>query len=150
MEKEQIIHTMGMGNCGGRCLLHLHVQDGQIRRISTEPADPHAAETPLTACARGIHYHQTFFRDRLTTPMKRVGKRGEGKFVPISWEEAVDTIASEWVRIRDQYGPASGMFIMRPVRRLFSVGRDWQNGCWHWTADFWIFIIPTRPLVFPM
>ena len=107
MEKEQIIHTMGMGNCGGRCLLHLHVQDGQIRRISTEPADPHAAETPLTACARGIHYHQTFFRDRLTTPMKRVGKRGEGKFVPISWEEAVDTIASEWVRIRDQYGPAS-------------------------------------------
>ena len=38
MEKEQIIHTMGMGNCGGRCLLHLHVQDGQIRRISTEPA----------------------------------------------------------------------------------------------------------------
>ena len=109
MEKEQIIHDYGgWATAAAGVLLHLHVQDGQIRQISTEPADPHAAETPLTACARGIHYHQTFFRDRLTTPMRNGwGKRGEGKFVPISWEETVDTIASEWVRIRDQYGPAS-------------------------------------------
>ena len=107
MAEEKIIHTMGMGNCGGRCLLHLHMQNGEISRISTEPACSDSTQQPLTACARGIHYHKTFFRDRLTTPMKRVGKRGEGKFVPISWEEAVDKIASEWIRIRDKYGPAS-------------------------------------------
>ena len=36
-----------------------------------------------------------------------MGERGEGKFVPISWPEAVDRIACEWVRIRDKYGPGS-------------------------------------------
>ena len=36
--------------------------------------------------------------------MKRVGKRGEGKFVRISWEEALDTIASNLKRIVKDYG----------------------------------------------
>ncbi|MEI3166581.1 MAG: molybdopterin-dependent oxidoreductase [Lachnospiraceae bacterium] len=54
---------------------------------------------------RGLNYHKTFLgEDRLRYPMKRVGKRGEGKFTRISWAEAVDTIASEWIRIRDTYG----------------------------------------------
>ncbi|MFR1640851.1 MAG: molybdopterin-dependent oxidoreductase [Eggerthellaceae bacterium] len=39
--------------------------------------------------------------------MKRVGKRGEGKFEQISWDEAVDTIASELKRIIDEYGNES-------------------------------------------
>jgi anaerobic dimethyl sulfoxide reductase subunit A len=39
--------------------------------------------------------------------MKRVGDRGEGKFERISWQEAVDTIVKEWIRIRDTYGPGS-------------------------------------------
>ena len=36
--------------------------------------------------------------------MKRVGKRGEGKFVRISWEEALDTIADNLKRIVKEYG----------------------------------------------
>ena len=42
--------------------------------------------------------------DRLNYPMKRVGKRGEGKFVRISWEEALDTIADNLKRIVKEYG----------------------------------------------
>jgi nitrate reductase alpha subunit len=39
--------------------------------------------------------------------LKRVGKRGEGKFEPITWDEAIDIITKEWIRIRDTYGPES-------------------------------------------
>jgi anaerobic dimethyl sulfoxide reductase subunit A len=42
--------------------------------------------------------------------MKRVGKRGEGKFEQISWEEALDTVASEIKRIKDTYGN-SALFV---------------------------------------
>ena len=37
--------------------------------------------------------------------MKRVGKRGEGKFEQISWDEAYDLIADNYQRILDEYGP---------------------------------------------
>ena len=106
---ETRIPTMGRNNCGGRCLLYAHLEDGKITKMSTETAaDCPPGEIPLTACVRGLNYHKTFLsEDRLRYPMKRTGKRGEGRFTRISWEEAVDTIAAEWIRIRDTYGPAS-------------------------------------------
>ena len=106
MSDEQIIHTTGRNNCGGRCIIHAHVRDGEIVRITTDTPEAAGDTVPLRACARGMHYHQTFLRpDRLRQPLLRVGERGEGKFAPISWSEAVDRIASEWARIRDAYGP---------------------------------------------
>ena len=105
--QERIINTVGCGNCGGRCIIHAHVKDGNVTRITTE-TEREAVGVPLTACVKGLNYHKTFLsEDRLKYPMKRVGERGEGKFERISWEEAVDIIASEWKRIKEQYGPAS-------------------------------------------
>lgn len=106
--EEKIIHTTGLNNCGGRCIIHAHVQDGKIVRLTTETPKDAGDDVPLCACAMGLNYHKTFLgEDRLKYPMKRIGERGEGKFERISWEEAVDTIAREWVRIRDTYGPGS-------------------------------------------
>ncbi|MBQ9309016.1 MAG: molybdopterin-dependent oxidoreductase, partial [Clostridia bacterium] len=103
-----MIHTTGMNNCGGRCIIHAHVQDGKIIRLTTDTQADAGDGVPLCACVRGLNYHKTFLGDdRLLWPMKRVGQRGEGRFERISWDEALDTIASEWVRIRDQYGPGS-------------------------------------------
>lgn len=45
--------------------------------------------------------------DRLKYPMKRVGKRGEGKFERISWDEAYDIIASNMQRLIKDYGNES-------------------------------------------
>lgn len=85
------------------------MRNGKIDHLTTEhPCDVPEGEIPLTACVRGMNYHKTYLgEDRLRYPMKRVGKRGEGKFERISWKEAVDIIASEWIRIRDTYGPGS-------------------------------------------
>ena len=103
MGTERIIPSMGRNNCGGRCRILIHEKDGEILSIKGDPAYP-----DKQPCIRGLNYHKTFLGDdRLTTPMKRVGKRGEGKFAPITWSEAIDIIASEWIRVRDTYGPAS-------------------------------------------
>jgi anaerobic dimethyl sulfoxide reductase subunit A len=97
------IPTMGRTNCGGRCRLLITEQDGKIIDIKGDANYP-----DKMPCIRGLNYHKTFLGDdRLTTPLKRVGKRGEGKFEPITWKEAVDIITKEWIRIRDTYGPES-------------------------------------------
>lgn len=104
----RVIHTMGRNNCGGRCIIHAHVRDGKIEKLTTDSREAAGDCVPLTACVRGMNYHKTFLgRDRLRYPMKRVGQRGEGKFERITWEEATDTIAREWGRIRDTYGVGS-------------------------------------------
>lgn len=100
---ERIIPTMGRNNCGGRCRILVHEKDGEIISIKGDPAYP-----DKMPCIRGLNYHKTFLGDdRLTIPLKRVGKRGEGKFESITWEEAIDIITKEWIRIRDTYGPES-------------------------------------------
>ncbi len=107
MSEEKIIETTGLNNCGGRCLLRAHVRDGKIVRISS-PSPEETGGVPLTACPKGLHCHETFLEgERLLYPMIRTGERGEGRFRRISWEEALDTVAAEWVRIRESYGPGS-------------------------------------------
>lgn len=108
MSEIKIIPTTGRNNCGGRCRIFAHVQDGKIIRLTTECGGGDEKHPPLTACVRGMNYDSTFLNDRrLLYPMKRTGERGSGKFRRISWDEALDTIAGEWKRIRGEYGPLS-------------------------------------------
>ena len=59
-------------------------------------------------CVRGYAYLQRVYSpERLKTPLKRSGNRGEGKFVPISWEEALDLVAKELLRVKDKYGTSA-------------------------------------------
>ena len=93
-------------NCGGRCLLRVHVRDGEIRRIETDdrPNDT-VADPQLRACIRGRSYrHRQHHVDRLMYPMLRTGERGSGEFKRISWDEATDRVADNLKRIRDTYG----------------------------------------------
>ena len=59
----------------------------------------------LRACARGRAYlRRQYHPDRLLYPLKRVGGRGEGKFVRISWEQALDLVAGQMQRVKEKYG----------------------------------------------
>lgn len=93
-------------NCGGRCVLKLHVKEGQVIRIETDDREGDTLADPqLRACIRGRAYRRRqYHKDRLKYPLKRVGKRGEGKFERISWEEATDMMASELKRVKAKYG----------------------------------------------
>ncbi|EIW18951.1 anaerobic dimethyl sulfoxide reductase subunit A [Pelosinus fermentans] len=104
---EKIVRTSGSHNCGGRCLIQVHVRDGRIVRISTEDDIADTPEKPqLRGCLRCRSYRERLYHpDRLKYPMKRAGARGEGKFERITWDEALDTIANHIKRIVPQYGP---------------------------------------------
>ncbi|EOW6678016.1 DMSO/selenate family reductase complex A subunit, partial [Cronobacter dublinensis] len=106
---ETVVPTCSTFDCGGKCDIRAHVQGGVVTRISTCPDDDVDPEMPLMrACVRGRGYRQFVYHpDRLKYPMKRVGKRGEGKFARITWDEATTLIADNLRRITDQYGPAS-------------------------------------------
>ncbi len=100
----EIVNTTCASHCGGSCLLKLHIEDGVVKRIETDSGE----EPQLRACLRGRAYRQRIYApDRLLYPLRRTGQRGEGRFERISWDDALDAIASQIVRIRDSYGPAS-------------------------------------------
>ena len=92
-------------NCGGRCLLVASIQDGRITRLEADDRPDSLAAPQLRACPRGRAYlRRQYHPDRLLHPLKRRGKRGEGQFQRISWQEALDSITSQFERIRERYG----------------------------------------------
>lgn len=103
--REQIITTSCGHNCGGRCILRVHVRDGEVIRISTDNSEETEEYMQLRACERGRSCRERLYHpERIKYPLKRIGKRGEGKFARISWNEAVEIIAGELERITEKYG----------------------------------------------
>lgn len=92
-------------NCGGRCLLIAHVQDGKITRLEADDRPDSLAAPQLRACPRGRAYlRRQYHPDRLLHPLRRTGKRGTGNFERISWDEALDTLAAQFERVKAKYG----------------------------------------------
>jgi len=86
-------------------LLIAYIDNGRITRLDTDDRPDSLATPQLRACARGRAYlRRQYHPDRLLHPLKRVGKRGEGKFVRITWEEALDIVANQMQRVKGQYG----------------------------------------------
>lgn len=68
------------------------VEDGRAVRVAGDPDHPF---TNGFLCAKVNRYiERTYHPDRLTQPLRRVGPKGSGQFAPISWDEALDEIAS--------------------------------------------------------
>lgn len=94
-------------NCFDTCSLIGEKVDGRIVRILGNPDNPITAGTP---CVKGhTHINVLYHPDRILYPLKRAGKKGEGKWEKISWEEAYDTITKKLKEAIDQYGSESIM-----------------------------------------
>ena len=103
---DKVVWSACTVNCGSRCPLRMHVQDGEIKYVETDNTggDEYGSHQ-VRACLRGRSMRRRVYNpDRLKYPMKRVGKRGEGKFKRISWEEAYDEVANNLKRIIKDYG----------------------------------------------
>lgn len=128
--EEKIAWSQCNVNCGGNCVFQWHVRDGKIEYMETDNTGDDAFQA--RACLRGRSLRRWVNHpDRLLYPMKRTGKRGEGKFERISWDEAIKTIHDKLEKIYADYGPqsvfinyATGMYCATgktPNHRLLSL-----------------------------
>jgi anaerobic selenocysteine-containing dehydrogenase len=91
------LHTI-RGACGhdcpDTCSWVVEVRGGKAERLLGDPDHPF---TRGTLCAKVNHYlERVYHPDRVLHPLKRVGRKGEGRFVRVSWDEALEDIASRW------------------------------------------------------
>ncbi|TFW26248.1 molybdopterin oxidoreductase family protein [Massilia arenosa] len=78
-------------DCPDTCALLVTVENGVATEVKGDPDHPTTAGVLCTKVSR--YTERTYHQDRLLYPLRRVGKKGEGKFERISWDEALDTIA---------------------------------------------------------
>ncbi|GAB6257840.1 molybdopterin oxidoreductase family protein [Peribacillus sp. N1] len=92
-------------DCPDQCGLLLHKKDGKIIKVQGDPDHP---VTKGNICNKVRNMTARLYDpNRLKQPLKRIGPKGEGKFAPISWEVAIDTITSKWKDLIDMHGPES-------------------------------------------
>lgn len=94
-------------DCPDTCSMEYHVQDGKLLKVTGNK------EHPMTRgglCVKLKDYEKRHYHpDRLLYPMKRIGAKGSKQFERITWNEALDTIASKWKAIIAEDGPQAIM-----------------------------------------
>ena len=79
-------------DCPDTCSMVTSVQNGVAIQVRGNAAH---AMTGGALCTKVSRYtERTYHPDRLTTPLKRVGAKGEGRFEAVSWDAALDDIAA--------------------------------------------------------
>jgi anaerobic dimethyl sulfoxide reductase subunit A len=151
------VYTTCVCNCGGTssCVIKAHVRDGRVVRV--EPDDRYnpgvGMEDKILSshdlvknrlqrrpCTMGLVFHKYFHmeEERVLYPLRRVPgtARGEGKFGRVTWDEALDTIASQMKRIRTEYGPYSIITPYMPNETLERLFTFWGAGVdsWGWCS----------------
>ncbi|HBO37111.1 MAG TPA: dimethyl sulfoxide reductase subunit A [Pasteurellaceae bacterium] len=129
--EEKVIWSACTVNCGSRCPLRMHVKDNQIIYVETDNTgtDTYNLDHQIRACLRGRSMRRRVYHpDRLKYPMKRVGKRGEGKFKRISWDEALTEIAASLKKNIAAYGNESIYLNYGTGTLGGTVTRSWPPG----------------------
>src|SRR5258705_10710784 len=87
----KIVRAACPHDCPDPCAMLVTVEDGVATKIQGDPSMPF---TDGTLCTKVAHYlERTYSPDRLTHPLKRIGRKGKGQFRRIGWDEALDEIA---------------------------------------------------------
>ncbi|MFO7773930.1 MAG: molybdopterin-dependent oxidoreductase [Dehalococcoidia bacterium] len=102
--REEVIKSNCRG-CHGGCGVLVHVRDGIITKIEGDPDFP---TNHGSMCSKGLAFHQLVYHpDRVKYPLKRVGKKGEGRWERISWDEAFETIVAKLKQVIEENGAES-------------------------------------------
>jgi anaerobic selenocysteine-containing dehydrogenase len=105
LASEHIVTTVCPLDCPDACSLDVTVQGGQIAVIDGSTANP---VTAGYICAKVRRFAERMYGpDRLSYPAIRSGRKGSGSFRQVSWDEALQTVASRMLEARDRWGGES-------------------------------------------
>ncbi|AOJ97587.1 molybdopterin-containing oxidoreductase family protein [Burkholderia vietnamiensis] len=86
----QIARAVCPHDCPDTCAMRVTVENGKAIKVTGDPEHP---PTQGVLCTKVSRYaDRVHHPDRLTVPLKRIGAMGEGRFAPITWNEAFDEI----------------------------------------------------------
>jgi anaerobic selenocysteine-containing dehydrogenase len=117
-ENETVVPTF-CGMCGPleNCGVYAFVKDGRFTKVAGMKESPF---NNGALCGKGQAAPQWVYSpDRLRYPLKRTGKKGEGKFEKIGWDDAIEIIARNLKLQKEKYGPES-LAMLSPARRTYS------------------------------
>jgi anaerobic selenocysteine-containing dehydrogenase len=90
-------------DCPDTCSMVVTVEDGRVTKVRGNPDHPF---TRGGLCVKVTDYpNHLYAAERVTTPLRRVGAKGEGRFEPITWDEALDEIAGRFESVIAEHGP---------------------------------------------
>ena len=99
------MHSVCALDCPDCCSVLVQVENGRATRLRGNPDHP---VTRGFLCGKVAQYlDRQYSPDRLLHPQRRAGAKGEGRFVRISWQEALDTIAQKLETAAREFGPES-------------------------------------------
>ncbi len=92
--------------CGYLCGFEAEVEDGRIVSLAPDPSRYPYDEQVLQGCPRWrMNLDVLDGVDRVNFPLKRAGERGSGQWERISWDQALDEIASRLEELREEHNP---------------------------------------------
>ena len=134
--EERIGYTFHQNHCTGHCSLKCTVRDGRLCLIEPNDAEGYDKRYRI-ACVRAMsEIEHVYGSERIQTPLKRVGERGSGEFVSVTWDEALAEIKDKLGSIWEKYGKSavvvggtSDVKVRYPhLKQIFSAQQDGRNG----------------------
>ena len=103
MDNRQEVKKTCCQFCSNMCGVLVTVEDGKVVSIKGNPDHPmsHGFVCERVRIAPKWLYHP----DQLMYPLKRSGRRGEGKWQRIGWDEALAEIGQKLLQLKQEYGP---------------------------------------------
>ncbi len=127
---QTVVQAVCPHDCPDTCALQITVKEGRVIRVAGDPEHP---TTHGALCNKVSRYaERTYHPERVLQPLKRVGAKGEGRFAPVGWDEALDDIAARLKAISAR-GPDAAMAIL-PYSYAGTMGLVQGEGM---AARFW-------------
>ncbi len=88
--------------CHGVCQVLVHLEGGKVVKITGDPQSPTSRGY---LCHKGAATQELLYHpDRILRPLKRAGKRGENRWIPVSWDDALEEMAGKLRTIKEESG----------------------------------------------